>query len=137
MMKIAIRYFSKTGHMKKMAAVVSEVTGVKAETIDVSITEDTDILFFGSAVYMAGIDDKVKAYIASMDCSKVKNVMCFSSAAILSSSYGQVRGLLEKKQITVDKREFHCRGQFKILHKGRPNKSDLELLRKFTEEIIP
>ncbi|MCC8133989.1 MAG: hypothetical protein LIP04_10770 [Tannerellaceae bacterium] len=44
-MKIAIRYFSKTGHMEKMAAVISEVTGVKAETIDRPITEDTDILF--------------------------------------------------------------------------------------------
>jgi len=137
MMKIAIRYFSRTGHMEKMAAVVSEVTGGKAETIDVPITEDTDILFFGSAVYMAGVDDKVKAYIASMDSNKVKNVICFSSAAILPSSYVQVRGLLEKQQITVDKREFHCRGQFKILHRGRPNKSDLELLRKFVEEIIP
>ncbi len=45
-MKIAIRYFSRTGHTEKMAAVVSEVTGVKAETIDVPVTEDTDILFF-------------------------------------------------------------------------------------------
>lgn len=120
-----------------MAAVVSDVTGVKAETIAVPLTEDTDILFFGSAVYMAGIDDKVKAYIASMDSSKVKKVVCFSSAAILPSSYAQVRGLLEKHNITVDKREFHCRGQFKILHRGRPNQSDLELLRKFVEEMIP
>ncbi len=70
-----------------------------------------------------------------MDGSKVKNVICFSSAAILPSSYVQVRGLLEKQQITVDKREFHCRGQFKILHRGRPNQSDLELLRKFVEDV--
>ncbi|MCD8261196.1 MAG: hypothetical protein LUD15_06675 [Bacteroides sp.] len=91
----------------------------------------------GSAVYMAGIDDKVKAYIASIDSSKVKKVVCFSSTAILPSSYAQVRGLLEKQNITVDKREFHCRGQFKVLHRGRPNQSDLELLRKFVEEIIP
>ncbi|MCC8133990.1 MAG: hypothetical protein LIP04_10775 [Tannerellaceae bacterium] len=86
---------------------------------------------------MAGVDSKVKAYIASMDGSKVKNVVCFSSAAILPSSYVQVRELLEKQQVKVDKREFHCRGQFKILHRGRPNKFDLELLRKFVEEIIP
>ncbi|MCD8102196.1 MAG: hypothetical protein LUE26_06455 [Alistipes sp.] len=135
-MKIAIRYFSRTGHMEKMAAVVSEVTGVKAETIDVPVTEDTDILFFGTAVYMAGIDDKVKSYIASLDSHKVKNVVCFSSSAILTSSYPQVRKLLEKRNITVDDREFHCRGQFKVLHRGRPNQDDLDALKKFVKEII-
>lgn len=134
-MKIAIRYFTKTGHMEKMASVVSDVTGVKAETIDIPVTEDVDILFFGSAVYMAGIDNKVKTFISSLD-SKVKNVICFSSAAVLPSSYSQVKGLLEKQNIPVDKREFHCRGQFKILHKGRPNQQDLDELRKFVQEIV-
>ena len=134
-MNIAIRYYSKTGHTLKMAKVVSEVTGVKAETIDVLLTEETDILFIGSAIYVAGIDNKVKEFIASLD-GKVKNVICFSSAAVLSGSYSQVRKLLEKQKISVDKREFHCRGQFKALHKGRPNEKDLNDLREFVMTVI-
>lgn len=134
-MKIAIRYFSRTGHMEKMAAVVSNVTGVKAETIDVPITEEVDILFLGSAVYMAGIDNKVKEFISTLD-GLVKNIVIFSSAAILISSYAQIKGLLEKKNIPLDEREFHCRGQFALLHRGRPNPKDLEELRKFVKEII-
>jgi len=134
-MKIAIRYFSKTGHMEKMASVVSDVTGVKAETMDIPVTEETDILFLGSAVYMTGIDDKVKEFISSLD-SKVKKVICFSSAAILPSSYTQVKTLLEKQHIAVDEKEFHCRGQFTLLHRGRPNQSDLENLRVFVKEIV-
>ena len=118
-----------------MAAVISEVTGVKAETIDVPITEETDVLFLGSAIYVAGIDKKVKEFITTLD-SKVKNVICFSSAAVLSGSYLQVKRLLEKQNITVDIREFHCRGQFKAIHKGRPNEKDLNDLRKFVCEII-
>lgn len=134
-MKIAIRYFSKTGHMEKMASVVSDVTGVKAETMDIPVTEETDILFLGSAVYMTGIDDKVKEFISTLD-SKVKKVICFSSAAILPSSYTQVKTLLEKQHIAVDEKEFHCRGQFTLLHRGRPNQSDLENLRVFVKEIV-
>ncbi|MFR9166820.1 MAG: flavodoxin family protein [Dysgonomonas sp.] len=134
-MKIAIRYFSKTGHIEKMASVVSDVTGVKAETINVPITEEVDILFLGSAVYMAGIDDKVKDFVNTLD-SKVKKVICFSSAAILPSSYAQIKALLEKQNITVDEKEFHCRGQFTLLHRGRPNQQDLEELRKFIQRII-
>ena len=134
-MNIAIRYYSKTGHTLKLAKVVSEVTGVKAETIDVLLTEETDILFRGSAIYVAGIDNKVKEFIASLD-GKVKNVICFSSAAVLSGSYSQVRKLLEKQKISVDKREFHCRGQFKALHKGRPNEKDLNDLREFVMTVI-
>lgn len=134
-MKIAIRYFSKTGHMEKMASVVSDVTGIKAETMDIPITEETDILFLGSAVYMTGIDDKVKEFISTLD-SKVKKVICFSSAAILPSSYAQVKALLEKQHVTVDENEFHCRGQFTLLHRGRPNRSDLENLKVFVEKII-
>lgn len=134
-MKIAIRYFSKTGHMEKMASVVSDVTGVKAETMGIPVTEETDILFLGSAVYMTGIDDKVKEFISTLD-SKVKKVICFSSAAILPSSYAQVKALLEKQHIAVDEKEFHCRGQFTLLHRGRPNQSDLENLREFIKEVI-
>jgi flavodoxin len=134
-MKIAVRYFSRTGHTKKMAAVISDITGVKAETLDSPITEEVDILFFGSAVYVAGIDKKVKQFIASLD-GKVKNVICFSSAAVLSSSYPQVKGLLKKQHIPVDEREFHCRGQFMALHKGRPDENDLDELRKFVNGVI-
>ena len=121
--------------MEKMASVVSYVTGVKAETMDVPIMEDTDILFLGSAVYMAGIDNKVKEFIQSLD-TRTKNVICFSSAAILPSSYAQVRELLSKQNIPVDEREFHCRGQFTLLHRGRPNQTDLDGLKLFIEKIM-
>jgi flavodoxin len=135
-MKIAIRYFSITGHTEKMAAVVSQVTGVKVETIDIPLTEEVDILFLGSALYAGGIDKKVKEFIASLDKNKVKDVVCFSSAAVLKSSYSQVKKLLEKQNIKVDVREFHCRGQFKAINKGRPNENDLENLQEFVKKII-
>jgi flavodoxin len=135
-MKIAIRYFSRTGHMKKMAAVISDITGVKAETIDTPVTEEVDLLFLGSAIYVAGIDDKVKDFIASLENGKIKNVINFSSTAVLTSSYSQIKRLLRKRNIPLDSREFHCRGQFAALHKGRPNQQDLDELKNFIKEVI-
>ncbi len=135
-MNIAIRYFTRTGHMKKMAEAICEVTGIKAETIDVPVTEEVDILFLGSAVYAAGIDKRMKNFISTLDKDKVKNVINFSSAAVLPSSYSQIKGLLEKQDIPVDSREFHCRGQFSALHRGRPNEKDLQELKEFINQVL-
>ena len=134
-MSIAIRYYSKTGHMKKMADVVSAVTGVEALDVSHPITTPVDTLFLGSAVYYAGIDDHMKDFIRSLDGSKVKNVICFSSAAVLPSSYAQVRRLLDAHGIRVDQREFHCRGSFSLLHRGHPNNDDLLSLKEFVETL--
>jgi flavodoxin len=134
-MKYAVRYYSRTGHMRKMAMSIAEEIGVKAETVDVLINEDIDILFLGSAVYAAGISAEMKKFIACLD-SKVKNVVNFSSAAVLPSSYSQIKKLLKAKNIPLDEREFHCRGQFSALHRGRPNEEDLNNLKEFIKKIV-
>ncbi len=134
-MKTAIRYYSKTGHTKKMAERIEKVIGTKALSIDNPINEDVDVLFLGSAVYAAGIDGNVKNFIASLNKEKVKNVICFSSAAVLTSSYPQVKTLLEKQGLNVDEREFHCRGQFSLIHRGRPNDEDLKNLELFIKGL--
>lgn len=66
-MTIAIRYYTKTGNTKKLADVISKVAGVTAEDIEVPIETPVDILFLGSSVYAAGVDAKVKDFIASLD----------------------------------------------------------------------
>ena len=135
-MNTAIRYYSKTGNTKKLADAISEVTGVKAQTVDVPLDDEVDILFLGSSVYAAGVDEKVKEFIQSLDSRKVKKVVNFSTAAILSSTYSQVSKLLSEKKIPVDSREFHCRGSFKVMHKNRPNNEDISELKNFVKEII-
>ena len=125
-MNIEIRYHSKTGHMQKMAEAVSSVLGVEAKTLDKPLSNDVDVLLLGSAVYAAGIDGKVKDFIASLEPA---------SCAILESSYAQVKKLLEARGIHVDTREFHCRGQFTMLHRGHPNDTDIANLKAFVQEL--
>jgi len=135
-MEIAIRYYSKSGNTKKVADAISKVIGVPAETVDTPLSGQVDLLFLGSAVYGAGVDTKVKDFITSLDAGKVKKVVNFSTAALLPSTYSQISKLLGAKGISLDEREFHCRGKFTVMHGGRPNEKDLENAREFAQSVI-
>lgn len=118
-----------------MAEAIAEVVGVEAQSINAPITEPVDTLFLGSGVYAAVVDWRMKKYIRTLTPDKVKNVVCFCSAAILESNYSDVKKLLEKQGLHVDSREFHCRGSFTLLHRGHPNKEDLENLKDFVRGL--
>lgn len=135
-MKIAIRYYSKTGNTKKLADAISKVANVKAETLNQPLAEEVDVLFLGSAVYAAGVDEEVKRFIASLDKNKVKKVVNFSTAALLPSTYRQVKKLLAQKGITLDQDEFHCRGKFQMMHRGKPDENDLKEVQAFAKKVI-
>ncbi len=134
-MKIAIRYYTKTGNTKKMAEALSEAVGVEALTVDNPLTEDVDILFLGSAVYAAGVDAKVKEFIENIDVN-IGKIVNFSSAALIESTYKQVKKIAENNNLTMAEEEFHCRGAFKLVHRGRPNDNDLRNLQEFAKNIV-
>ena len=135
-MKTAIRYYSKFGHTRKMAAIVSEKLGVPAETIKQPITEYVDTLYFGSAVYAAVVDWRVKRFIKTLTPDKVGRVICFSSAAIIESNYPKIKALFEKQGITVDERQFTCRGSMGPIQAGHPDEADHEALAAFIESTL-
>lgn len=135
MMRQEIRYYTQTGHTKMLADAAAEVLGIEAATIDTPITEHVDVLFFGSAVYAAMVDAKVKQFIESLDPALIGRVVCFSSAALLPGNYRQVKRLFEAKGIEVDAREFHCKGAFMALHKGRPNQEDVNNFKNWLKSL--
>ena len=134
-MKVAIRYYTRTGNTEKLAKVIEEVTGVEAKKVDNKLEEDVDILFLGSSVYAAGIDNEIKKFIAGIDVN-VKKVVSFSTAAMLGSPYKQIEKLLGEKGIVLDTRHFHCKGKFLNMLKDRPNEEDLNNLREFVKDIL-
>ena len=134
-MKIAIRYYTKTGNTKKLAEAISQVVNVEAKTVDEPLTEGVDILFLGSAVYAAGIDSKIKEFIKGIDVN-VGEVVNFSSATLIGSTYSQVKKEVEAKGLKMSEKEFHCRGAFKFVHRGRPNEKDLKDAQEFAKSII-
>lgn len=134
-MKTAIRYYSKFGHTRKMADVVADITGAEALTIETPITEYTDVLYFGSAVYAAVVDWRVKKFIKTLSPDRVGRVVCFSSAAIIESNYPKIKSLFEAQGIKVDERQFTCRGSMGPIHSGHPNKEDHEALAAFIRQV--
>ena len=44
-MKIAVRYYTKTGNTKRLAAAIAEAVGAEALPISAPINEPVDILF--------------------------------------------------------------------------------------------
>ena len=129
-MKAAIRYYTKGGNTEKLALAISKATGLPAETIDVPLLEDVDILFLGSSVYGFDVDVQVKQFISNIDV-KVGKVVNFSTACLVKSTYKQVGKLLAEKNIPLAKEEYYCRGSFGPMHKGRPNQQDLQAAEAF------
>lgn len=134
-MKYAVRYYTKTGHTKKLADAIAGTLGVEALPISEPITEQVDILFLGNSYYAFNIDPEVRDFIASLDKSKVGKIVNFGSAAMLNSTYKKVKAEADKVGIRVDDNEFHCRGEFKGIHKGRPNADDLKAAAEFAKKF--
>lgn len=135
-MKIAVRYYTKTGNTKRLAEAVATAAGVEALPISTPVTDPVDVLFLGNSYYAFSIDPEVRSFIRSLDKTKVGKIVNFGSAAMLNSTWKKVKQEADKAGIPLDDREFHCKGEFKGVHKGRPNAEDLEAAADFAKGII-
>lgn len=134
-MKIAVRYCSRTGNTKKLATAIADALGVEALEVSVPLTEKVDVLFLGSAVYAAGVDEAIPAFLRA-NAGRIGRVVNFNTAALLSSTYKQVKRLADKSGIDMAAEEFHCRGAFSVMHRNRPNENDLQKAVSFAKDIV-
>ncbi len=135
-MKIAVRYFTRTGNTKRLAEAIAEVAGVEAQPIGVPISEPEDILFLGNSYYAFNIDPEIRSFIQGLDKNKVGKIVNFGSAAMLNSTYKKVKAEADKVGIPMAEQEFHCKGEFKGIHKGRPNADDCKAAAEFAKEVL-
>lgn len=134
-MKYAVRYYTKTGNTKKLALEVASTLGVDAMTTNTPLAEMTDVLFLGSSVYAAGVADEIISFIRE-NRDKIGMIVNFSTAALMPSTYNQVKRLAVENGIQMCEKEFHCRGSFMVMHRNHPDVSDLANVKKFTKEIM-
>ena len=71
----------------------------------------------------------------SLDKSKIGKIVNFGTAAMLKSTYKKVKKVADKVGIAMDEKEFHCKGEFKGIHKGRPNEEDLAAAIQFVRQF--
>ncbi len=135
-MKIAVRYYTKTGNTRRLAQAIADALGVEALDISDPIDEKVDVLFLGNSYYAFTIDPEVRDFVRSLDPDKVGKIVNFGSAAMLNSTYKKVKAEADKVGIPMDEREFHCKGEFKGIHKGKPDEEDLKYAADFARKII-
>ncbi len=133
-MTFAVRYYTKTGNTKRLAEAIAKELGVEALPITESVNETVDYLFLGNSYYAFTIDPEVKAFVASLDKEKIGKIVNFGSAAMLNSTYKKVKEVADKAGIAMDDKEFHCKGEFKGIHKGRPNENDIAAAVQFAKQ---
>ncbi len=124
-MKFAGRYYTKTGNTKRFAEAVAEALGVEALPITEPVTEPVDLLLLGNSYYAFTIDPEVRTFIRSLDRTTVGRIANFGTAAMMNSTFKKVKAEADKVGIPMAESEFHCKGEFKGVHKGRPNREDL------------
>ncbi len=108
--KIAVRYFSKSGNTKRIA----EAIAGGAETSAVSITDEpvlsgySDILFLGGAPYANVMAPELRRYAEDLSSEKVGKVVLFTTS---NWSHRTVKGLqkiLQAKGIAVTDEHFYA-----------------------------
>ena len=135
-MKIAVRYYTKTGNTKRLAEAIAKAVGVEALPISTPVTEPVDVLFLGNSYYAFSIDPEVRKFVQGLDKKLVGKIVNFGSAAMLNSTYKKVKAEADKVGIPMDKREFHCKGEFKGIHKGKPDEADMTRAAEFAKKVI-
>ena len=135
-MKYAVRYYTKTGNTQRLAEAIAKELGVEALPVSETVNEKVDILFLGNSYYAFDIDPEVKAFVSALDKEKVGKIVNFGSACLLNSTYKKVKAVADKAGIAMDEKEFHCRGEFKGIHKGRPNEEDLQAAVEFVRQYM-
>ena len=134
-MTFAVRYYTKTGNTKRLAQAVADALGVEALPISEPVNEAVEYLFLGNSYYAFNIDPEVKNFISSLDKNLVGKIVNFGSAAMLNSTYKKVKAEADKIGIPMEEKEFHCKGEFKGIHKGRPNDDDVKAAFEFAKEF--
>ena len=135
-MKIAVRYYTKTGNTKRLAEAIAKAVGVEALPISTPVTEPVDVLFLGNSYYAFSIDPEVRKFVQGLDKKLVGKIVNFGSAAMLNSTYKKVKAEADKVGIPMDEREFHCKGEFKGIHKGKPDEADMKHAAEFAKKVI-
>lgn len=133
-MKAAVRYYTQTGNTKKLAEAIAAELGLEARPVTEPLEEKTELLFLCSSVYWAGVDKSVKQFVRA-NAGKIGTLVNVSTAALIESTYGQMKKLAAEAGVSLSEQEFHCRGQFAALHAGRPDAEDLKAVRDFARKV--
>ena len=131
-MNIAVRYYTCSGNTEKLAHAIADAVGTAAQSVSVPLKEKADVLFLGCSYYAFDVDEAVKQFIVE-NKDKIGQIVCFGTSAMMKSVYKPMKKLADAAGVALSAQEFHCRGSFGPMHKGRPNAQDLSAAAAFAK----
>ena len=134
-MKIAVRYYTRSGNTKKLAEAVAKAVAVEVKDVSVQLEEKADVLFLGCSYYAFDVDEAIKKFIID-NKDNIGKIVCFGTSAMMKSMKKPVKKVADTVGVAVADEEFHCRGEFAKIHKGRPNEKDLADASAFATKVI-
>ena len=134
-MKIAIRYYTRSGNTETLARAIADALGVNAESVAVPLQETVDILFLGCSYYAFDVDEAVKKFI-SENKENIGRIVCFGTSAMMKSTHKPMKKVCDAAGVLLSDQEFHCRGSFGPMHKGHPDENDLTKAAAFAKRIV-
>lgn len=134
-MKVAIRYYSRTGSTKELAFAIQEQLGVAAETIDIPIPAGVDLLFLGTATYGGRTAREIADFVLTLQERKIK-VVSFSSSVFRKSNYEFLHKQLSKVKVALLPEYFHSGSVFYLLKRKRPSEQDLRNVKNFSRDVV-
>lgn len=130
-MKVAVRYFSRSGNTKAVADAIAEAAGVPAVSVDqedAGLGEGVDVLFIGGALYAYGLDAHLKEYLKTLKKGDAAKAVVFSTSWISKHSIDLIRKGLEDAGIPVEAESFHVR--------NKPNAAQLREATDFAGKFL-
>lgn len=134
-MNTAVRYYTRSGNTKKLADAIAKTISSESKDLSTPLEERAEILFLGCSYYAFDVDAEVKRFIVE-NKDKIGKIVCFGTSAMMKSMKKPVSRVADTVGIAVAEEEFHCRGQFGKVHKGRPNEDDLNAVAAFAKRVI-
>ncbi len=130
-MKVAVRYYSRSGNTKAVADAIANAAGTQAISVDApeaAITEPVDLLFIGGAVYAYGIDEHIKSFLKTLDKEKVKKAAVFSTSWISKHAIDLIKKRLAEAGIPAEEEFFYA--------KSKPSEEQLKVAAAFAEKLL-
>lgn len=130
-MCIAVRYYSRSGNTKAVAEAIAKAAGVSAASVDAvgaAVSEPTDVLFIGGALYAYGLDGRLKDYLKTLKKENVKKAVVFSTSWISKHAIDLIKKELSAAGIPVEVESFYV--------KNKPTAAQLQAAQRFAEQFI-
>jgi len=134
-MKIAIIYYSKTGHSKRIAKAVAKELGVQAQSLSPKpALSGVDLLFVVGGIYAGKSDSKLLKYLSTLGRKQVKRAVLITSS-MSKSRQDMVRNTLYNNGIEVVPDEYVLQGSFLFFGFGHPNAQEIAGAVSFAKKL--